>query len=366
MKIPEERTKGPLRPGITVALLAAALFGISTPFTKKLLSEIQPLYLAGLLYLGSGTGLSLIMMARNLIAGHGSRLLCREAPLKGHEYLWLTGAIVCGGVLAPMMLTMGLSLTYGSVASLLLNLEGLLTGIVALALFKEAVGARIWAVAALMLLGSLSLSYEPSRMTAILPQGSLLVVGACLMWAFDNNLTRALSGKDPFSIARLKGLAAGACSLTIAAIAGEKLPSAGAAISAMTVGAFCYGASLVFFVYALRHLGSTRTGALFGLGPFIGAVASVLTLREPVTWMLLLSALCMGLGTWILVREEHIHEHTHEPVIHEHRHNHEDTHHAHGHLEGVDGSGEHCHLHQHEPITHCHSHTPELHHRHIH
>jgi drug/metabolite transporter (DMT)-like permease len=245
-------------------------------------------------------------------------------------------------------------------------MESILTALVAFLLFKEAIGRRVWGVALMMLTGSLILSYEPSKSAILLSKGSLLVLGASFMWALDNNLTRSLSLKDPLSIAAIKGLAAGIVSACAAWYAGEKFPPAGGIAVTMTVGFFCYGASLVLFVYALRHLGTARTGAYFSLGPFIGAVASVILLKEPVTCQLAAAALVMGLGTCLLVREEHSHEHTHEPMWHDHRHSHNDGHHNHTHPEVPGNVEDHCHPHEHELLVHSHHHMPELHHRHSH
>ncbi len=355
-----------LKPGVPAALMAAGLFGMSAPLAKKLLGDIPPLFLAGFLYLGSGIGLSLLFLLQHSFRKGKIPVSQREAELKGHDYLLLAGAILCGGVLGPIMLTVGLSTTSGSTASLLLTTEGILTALVASIFFQEAVGRRIWTAAFLMLLGSMVLSYRTDENGFTFSPGALLVIGACLMWAFDNNLTRGLSGKDPFAIARSKGLVAGPASLVLACMTGERITHMTPVIGALLVGMFSYGVSLVLFVYALRHLGSARTGAYFGIGPFVGAFVSVILLRDPVTWMLFISASLMAVGAWILLKEEHSHEHAHEHLWHEHRHTHNDGHHQHEHLDEITGEIDHSHMHEHRPITHTHDHTPELHHRHTH
>jgi drug/metabolite transporter (DMT)-like permease len=355
-----------LKPGVAAAFMAASLFGISTPLAKSLLGDISPLFLAGLLYLGSGLGLTAIYVFNHLALRKKTDLNSTEAGLERNDFFWLAGAVLCGGVLGPIMLTSGLSLTTGSAASLLLNMEGILTAFVAAFVFREAVDKRIWIAALMMLFGSLALSYKPNEMVLAFSPGAILVTGACLMWAFDNNLTRNLSGKDPFTIARSKGLAAGITTLVIAWCAGEKFPLITPVIGSLCVGMFGYGVSLVLFVYALRHLGSARTGAYFGIGPFVGALVSVILLKDPITWLLLMAAFFMALGAWILLKEEHIHEHVHEYTWHEHRHTHEDGHHWHEHAEGIREDTDHSHLHEHKPLAHEHAHTPELHHRHPH
>lgn len=355
-----------LKPGVPAALIAAGLFGLSAPLAKKLLGDIPPLFLAGFLYLGSGMGLSLIVPLQRLSAKGKTSVTQREAEITAKDYLLLAGAILCGGLFGPILLTVGLSITPGATASLLLCTEGILTALVASILFHEAVGRRIWTAAFIMLLGSMVLSYKSDEAGLAFSPGALLVIGACFMWALDNNLTRNLSGKDPFAIARIKGLAAGPASIALACMTGERITHITPVIGALIVGMFSYGVSLVLFVYALRHLGSARTGAFFGIGPFIGASVSVLLLKDPVTWMLLTSASLMAAATWILLKEEHSHEHTHEHTWHEHRHTHDDKHHIHEHPDEISEDNDHSHLHEHHSITHTHDHTPELHHRHSH
>lgn len=346
-----------------VALLAAALFGISAPLAKLLLSEMEPLPLAGLLYLGSGVGLMLLALGKKTLFRR-NRNRSSEARLKGNDYLYLLGAIFCGGVAAPIALMFGLSMTLGSSASLLLNLEGVLTALLAALIFREAVGRNVWFALALMLAGGVLLSVSEESMKWGFPLGSLLVTTACLMWALDNNLTRHLSDKDPFAIARLKGLAAG-CAVTVTAVLFKQpLPGTKVILSALLLGAFSYGASLVLFVYALRHLGAARTGAFFGTAPFIGGAVALLLLSEPVTLSLIAAGVLMAAGVWFVLREAHLHEHSHDGLCHEHPHRH-DEHHQHEHEEAACAEP-HCHEHEHRMLVHSHAHVPDVHHRHRH
>lgn len=110
--------------GVWPALLAALLFGASTPLAKGLLDAASPQLLAGLLYLGSGTGLLLVWLDRRRRTG-------REATLTRRDLPWLAGAIAAGGVLGPLLLMYGLLATPASSASLLLNLEGMFTSVIA-------------------------------------------------------------------------------------------------------------------------------------------------------------------------------------------------------------------------------------------
>lgn len=259
-----------------LALAAAALFGASVPFAKLLLEEISPVILAGQLYLGSGLGLAVLRLAR------GTEYRLREARLTMKDWGWLAGAIVAGGVIAPVLLLWGLAGSGAADASLRLNFEGVITTLVGAALFREAVGTRAWIAALVMLCGGLILAYDPRALVAIFPQ-SLAIVGACLGWAIDNNLTRKVSGADPFVTAMTKGLAAGSFNLGLGFALGGTAPELGTMGSAFALGFFAYGVSLVLFIYALRHLGAAHTGAHYSTAPFIGAALAVPLLGESIT-----------------------------------------------------------------------------------
>jgi drug/metabolite transporter (DMT)-like permease len=340
-----------------LALAAAALFGASTPLAKLLLGEVSPVVLAGLLYLGSGLGLALLRFAR------GPDTRPREAPLTTRDWGWLAGAILAGGVAAPVLLLWGLAGSGAAEASLLLNFEGVLTALVAAAFFHEAVGTRVWFAALVMLSGGILLSYDPAAPLA-LSLHALAITGACLGWAVDNNLTRKISGADPVAIATVKGIVAGSFNLTLGLALGGTFPLLGTAAGALALGFVAYGISLVLFIYALRHLGSARTGAHFSTAPFIGAALAVPLLGEPVTPSLLGAAALMAIATWLVLTESHVHEHEHGHLVHSHRHVH-DEHHRHVHR-GDEGPEPHVHEHEHEPLRHAHPHMPDLHHRHDH
>lgn len=342
-----------------LALLAAALFGASTPLAKLLLQDMSPLMLAGLLYLGSGTGLLVIRLGRNFFVHDG----VSEARLQPPDYPWLAGAVIAGGVVAPVLLMWGLSNTTAAAASLLLNLESVITTLVAAVIFREAVNARIWQASVVMLTGGLLLSYDPAMPLSLSPY-SLAVIGACFMWALDNNLTRKISASDPTTIAIIKGIAAGMVNTGLALATETGAPGALSITGAMLLGLFSYGISLVLFIYALRHLGSARTGAHFSTAPFIGAAISVLVLNEPFTIVFALALLLMIAATWLVLTEQHQHEHTHENLVHSHKHRH-DEHHQHEHA-GTEGPEPHAHEHTHLPLTHAHPHMPDIHHRHEH
>ena len=346
-------------PGVGPALLAAVLFGASTPLAKLLLADIPPVLLAGLLYAGSGLGLGAWLLLRRL-RGRGSDA---EASLQRRDLPWLAGAVLFGGVLGPVLLMLGLVATPASSASLLLNLESVLTALLAWIVFRENVDVRIFLGMLAIVAGGVLLSWTQAPVG--LPWGALLIAGACACWAIDNNLTRVVSGGDPVQIAAIKGAVAGCVNIGAALALGYRLPSALPMASAAVIGLTGYGISLVAFVLALRHLGSARTGAYFSTAPFVGAALSLLLLRESPGLAFWIAGALMALGVWLHVSERHEHLHVHEAMEHEHLHRH-DAHHQHAHDFDWDGSEPHSHPHKHEPMTHSHPHYPDLHHRHRH
>jgi len=342
-----------------MALASAALFGAGAPLAKLLLGEgVDPWLLAGMLYLASGIGLGLALAVR---AGLGAR--SAEAPLRRGDLPWLALVVLAGGVVGPVLLMFGLSTTPASTSALLLNVEGLATMAIAWTAFRENFDRRLLAGAAAILAGALILSWREGP-TAAGP-GALAVLGACVAWGADNNLTRKLSSADPVQIAAIKGLAAGAVNLALALILGARFPGCSAIAGAAVVGVFGYGVSLVLYVLALRHLGAARTGAYFSTAPFLGAALSLVVFRTAPSAQLLVAAALMGLGVWLHLSERHEHEHRHEALEHEHRHVH-DLHHQHAHRPDDPPGEPHAHRHRHAPARHSHPHYPDLHHRHGH
>jgi len=344
---------------ISLALVSAALFGASTPAAKLLLGAVDPVVLAGLLYLGSGLGLGAALVVRRLSGAPRT-----QAPIRAGDLPWLAGAVLFGGVAGPLLLMAGLAQTPASTAALLLNLESLATMGLAWVVFRENVDRRLLLGALAILSGAVLLSWGGGSVAGLQP-GALLVAGACLAWGIDNNLTRRISGADPLQIAAVKGLVAGATTLAIGLGRGAAPPAPGILALTAVVGLLGYGVSLICFIMALRHLGTARTGAYYSTAPFVGAALGVALLGDPVTpWMALAAAL-MAAGVWLHLSEEHGHPHVHEPLEHEHAHAH-DAHHRHGHAPGDPPGEPHTHKHRHEPLAHSHAHYPDLHHRHGH
>jgi len=349
-----------LNPGVTAALGAALLFGAGTPLAKMLLRDIGPWMLAGLFYLGSGIGLTAFRMLRR----------AEPVRLATGEAAWLSGAVLAGGVAGPVLLMFGLSGMPASGASLLLNAEGVFTALLAWMVFRENFDRRIATGMAAIALGAVVLSWpEEPGFSGLWP--ALAVLGACLAWGIDNNLTRKVAATDALFVAASKGLIAGTvnCALAFAVAGagdgGAALPGAGTVLLIMAVGLLGYGASLVLFVLALRGLGTARTGAYFSIAPFVGALVSIALLGEPATPAFWIACALMGWGVWLHLTEHHEHLHTHEPVAHTHPHRH-DAHHQHVHDFAWDGREPHSHPHRHAALTHKHPHYPDIHHQHAH
>jgi drug/metabolite transporter (DMT)-like permease len=345
-----------LSPPITAALAAALLFGASTPLAKQLLRDTSPMLLAGLLYLGSGIGLSAVRLIRD----RG----WRSPALTPAEWGWLLLAIGFGGVLGPLLLMLGLARTPAASASLLLNLEAVLTALLAWIVFRENAGRRVVLGMALIVGGAAVLAESAPTYTTGSGGGALIAL-ACLCWALDNNLTRKVSASDAAFLAGLKGLAAGVVNAGLAVLLGARFPSPAGIAEAMTVGLLGYGVSLVLFVLALRGLGAARTGAYFSTAPFMGAAIAILAFGDRPSITFWLAAGLMTAGVWLHLQERHEHAHTHLAIMHAHRHVH-DEHHRHSHDFDWDGREPHTHEHAHAVLTHSHSHYPDIHHLHRH
>lgn len=304
------------RPGtnaVMAALAASALFGASTPLAKQFVGDMSALLLAGLLYLGSGTGL----LGLRLLRDRG----WRRPGLARSEWPWLLGAIGCGGVLGPVLLMLGLASTSAASASLLLNLEGVLTALLAWLFFKENADRRVVLGMALVVAGGLLLSW-PGPATGTNPggTGAALIVGACLCWALDNNLTRQVANSDALYIAGLKGIVAAAVNIGLALAMGQALPASHVMAPVLLIGFLGYGISLALFVLALRGLGAARTGAYFGAAPFMGAAIAIGVFGESTSPLFWAAGLFMAAGLWLHLTERHAHPHWHGTLQHSHPH----------------------------------------------
>ena len=339
--------------GVLFALGAALLFGAGTPLAKQLLNGVTPWLLAGLLYFGSGIGLTIVRLV-------GRAETVRMAK---NDALWFAGAVISGGIIGHVLLMYGLTGMPASGAALLLNAEGVFTTLLAWFCFKENFDRRIAFGMLAIMAGAVLLSWPAEARFSGL-SSALAVLGACLAWGIDNNLTRKVSLMDATWVASVKGLAAGSVNLVLAFALGAAWPALPNLAGALTVGFFAYGVSLVMFVVGLRHLGTARTGAYFSVAPFFGAVVAI-ALGDPVTLPLLAAGTLMAIGIWCHLTEHHEHAHLHQAIEHEHEHVH-DSHHQHAHAFPVAPGTKHSHPHRHDPLTHTHAHFPDSHHLHGH
>ena len=337
---------------IVQALLAALFFGASAPISKLLLRDVPPVLIAAFLYLGSGTGISFVKLYQRFISNQ------KEAGIKRPDIIWLAGAIVSGGILAPIILMVSLKNTPASTASLLLNFEGVGTTLIALFFFHESISRRALAAILAITLASIFLSTNFGSNWGM-SLGAFGVLLACVLWGVDNNFTRNISAKDPLTIVAWKGLVSGSFSLILGLLLRQKLPALVTILSILLLGFISYGLSTMLFIYSMRGLGAARTSALYGTAPLAGVLLSILIFKDPITLLFGIAAVLMVAGALLLANEEHAHFHIHMPVVHEHVHSHDDEFHSHS-----DGKETHSHEHEHPQTEHEHGHMPDIHHWH--
>jgi drug/metabolite transporter (DMT)-like permease len=345
-----------LPPPVLAALAAAILFGASTPFAKQYVSSVPAMLLAGILYLGSGVGLSVLRLLRD----RG----WRNPNLTTKEWLWLLGATAFGGIAGPVLLMLGLMYMPAASVSLLLNFEGVFTAILAWVVFKENADQKIVIGMLCVVAGGVLLScvQQDGNLGTGNIFGSLYILAACFCWAIDNNLMRKVSVSDTFFTAGFRGIVSAVVNIGWAILLGHSIPIWHETGKIMFIGLLGYGISLVLFLLALRGLGAARTGAYFSVAPFFGVAIAVLFFQESTSAWFWGAGLIMAIGLYLTEQHEHIHQHT--ALLHAHRHVH-DEHHQHMH-EPWDDNQPHDHIHEHTILEHSHRHVPDIHHRHTH
>lgn len=345
-------------------ILAALAFAASVPANKLLLADVAPLALSGVLYISAGT----LCASLAWLSGRTRTTEGGTNKVRGAEWVWLLGAVLSGGVLAPLLLFLGLRDVSGHVAGLLLNFEAVFTVGLGVLLSGEYLGRRGWLGALAILVGAVLLSLPHAEAASIPTRwtGIALVVGACVLWGLDNNLTQRVSLRDARQIVAIKGLAGGITSLSLATMfGGFGHWNAPRLLAALAVGAVSFGLSIVLFVRGLRHLGVIQTGMLFALAPGFAAILSLLLLHETLAAWGLLALASMTAGALLLATDRHEHVHEHEAQEHTHEHIH-DEHHQHDHTPEQLAQVPHSHGHRHEGIAHRHPHVHDIHHRHRH
>lgn len=341
-----------LRGGL-LALLAATLFGISTPLVQQLGRGLGPFETAALLYAGAAVVGVLLRSTAEVEA----RVLRSDVPR-------LLAVALLGAVLGPVLLSWGLQRASGTGASLMLTLEALFTAILAWRLYGETMDGRVWGALLLLLAGGVLLILDRGLAADGHWIGLLAVLAATLAWGMDNTLSRALAERDPAQVVLVKAVLGAMATTALAVAAGEQLPPVPAALGLLAVGATGYGLSLRFYLLAQREFGAARTGSVFAFAPFIGAALAFALGDHSAGWGVALGGVLMLLGVLLHLAESHAHEHEHEALVHEHAHRHDDGHHEHHH-DDMPGNA-HSHPHRHEPMRHSHAHVPDAHHLHDH
>lgn len=339
---------------VVFAILAALLFGLNAPFSKLLLDEMSPLYLAAFLYLGAGLGMLVLVLLNR------KKLAQKEAPLTKKELPSVILMILLD-IAAPIFLMLGISQTNSATAALLGNFEIVATALIAMIFFKEAIGKRLTIAIIFITVSSMILTLGDGGDLQV-SSGAVYVLLACICWGFENNCTRNLSHKDPAQVVVLKGFGSGTGALIIALIWGSFSGRAVEMLLSMLLGFVAYGLSILFYVKAQRGLGAARTSAYYAAAPFMGVVISWLIFGTGLNLAFGLALILMLIGTYFTVSEDHGHVHSHHALTHDHQHSHDDGHHDHGHKEQT----AHSHSHSHEQVNHAHSHLPDIHHRHQH
>lgn len=347
------RRPAPALQGGLLALLAAALFGISTPLVQRIGAGLGAFSTAALLYAGAA-----------VVGALSLRTAAEEARLQPADIPRLLAMAGFGAALGPVALAWGLQHTSGTSASLMLSLEALFTATLAWWLYSETMDRRIGTAMLLLLAGGMSLVLDQGLQGAVQLLGLLAVTVATIAWGVDNALSRSLAERDPSQVVMAKAALGSLATATLAVSFGEPLPSLASMLGLLAIGATGYGLSLRFYLLAQRAFGAARTGSVFAFAPFMGALAAWCLGERAAGWLVVLGGLLMLVGVALHLAENHRHQHSHEALEHEHAHVHDDGHHVHTHA--VVPAGSHSHWHRHTPTTHAHAHAPDVHHQHPH
>jgi len=345
--------RGPAVRGGLLALIAAALFGVSTPLVQRFGSGVGAFATAALLYMGAAAAGALLRQR----VEHEARLLSGDFPR-------LLAMAAAGAVIGPVALVWGLQRTSAISASLMLTLEAVFTAVLAWRMYHETMDRRVWTAMLLLMVGGALLILNQGRDSGAGIWGLLAVLLATAAWGLDNTLSRTLAERDPGQVVLAKAVLGATATSMLAVSFGESLPTPGAALGLFVVGAAGYGLSLRFYLLAQRAFGAARTGSVFAFAPFIGAALAVALGDQSISWLLAAGSMLMFAGVVLHLMESHGHKHAHDAIEHEHSHRHDDGHH--GHVHDPMPTGTHSHRHRHASLWHAHPHVPDAHHAHRH
>lgn len=339
---------------ILLGFLSAILFGSATPASKWLLTGLSPFQLAGLLYLGAALAVAPMAIKKGGLA----------LPSRGDKRnrIRLLGAVIFGGILAPVALLFALKTANATSVSLWLNLELAVTAVIGVLFFHDHLGRNSWLGVILTFSATALLSW--SQGVAGIVSGFLVLI-TCICWGMDNHFTALIDGITPSQSTLWKGLVAGIINLSIGLTLEPLTANLFTIGLAITVGLFSYGASIVLYIHSAQVIGATRAQILFSSAPFFGVALSVIFLNESFSSVHLIATALFLTAIIFILLDSHSHEHQHVSQAHEHSHCHDDGHHNHKH-ENLPSTTRHTHQHQHESILHRHPHLPDLHHRHTH
>lgn len=343
----------PALKGGLLALIAAALFGISTPLVQVWGKGLGAFTTAALLYAGAAAAGALSRRA----ATHEAQLRKADIP----RLLWMA---LFGAALGPVALAWGLQHTSGASASLMLTLEAFFTATLSWWLYKETMDQRVWSALLLLLAGGVALVLDQGLQGNAQLLGLLAVLAATAAWGVDSALSRGLAERDPSQVVMAKATIGSAATTALAVATGEPVPTVLAATGLLAVGATGYGLSLRFYLLAQRAIGAARTGSVFSFAPFIGAAVAFGFGDRTAGWLMVAGGMLMLAGVALHLAESHLHQHAHDAIEHEHAHSHDDGHHLHWHDQPPQGS--HSHSHTHDATIHSHPHAPDAHHQHRH
>ncbi len=281
---------------IFFAILAALLYALSTPISKIILNELHPVWIASLLYLGAGIGMSIIALFRHQKEGY------IQTKIYTQDTRYAIIGMILLDILAPILLIFGLSLSFPENVALLNNFEIVATALFAAFIFKEHIPKRLRIAIIFVTIASIVLSFE--NMEALkFSLGSIFVILAAMSWGLENNLTRKLSHYDPLMVVVIKGIFSGLGSLLIALFLGEVSLNILYVSITLLLGFVAYGLSIFFYVTAQKELGAAKTSTFYAIAPFMGAFLSLLIFQEISGINFFIGLILMAFGTYFAATE---------------------------------------------------------------
>lgn len=340
---------------VFIGLLAGLLFGVATPMSKIMLSQLNGFQLAGLLYIGAGLAfLPFIIKNRK-----NEFTALKQTGKKKH----LAGVILFGGILGPLFLMIGLKTANAMSVSIWLNMELVATAILGILIFKDHLDRYAIFGVILTLGAGIIISIQEPNSGLI---SAFFILMACISWGFDNHLSAIIDGVSPQTITFVKGVFGGLTNLIIGMFLNGWQIQIHYIPIALLLGVFSYGISIVLYVTSAQNLGATRSQILFSTAPFWGIIAAWIFLGESINLTVIFSFIILAFGIILTNLASHGHNHSHKGMIHIHMHSHDDGHHDHSHLDVVEPGTKHSHIHEHKVYKHTHKHLPDIHHRHEH